>query len=640
MKLKYNVLFILITTVNFCFGQAHFLPNINTNNEFNQLKGKPNTSKFGQVDALKVLLDLKTDSLYFINANYYNLHVDFCKDYLGYNKNGWKFNVENYNEIDNRDYLMGTINYFQRSNTYTLEFSVADNITSELVSMLYNKIRLKFKLANQLNLFLNTSRMRVLSTRLDKIPCIDASEIYKGQNYQALNPKNSCGYLRFIDVDQVAAAAIDATDIVVINGTPNSLPPISGVISTDFQTPLSHIAILCQNRGTPMMALKTAWSDSLLRALEGKSVELVVGPESFQIHLCSKDSLRSYFERINTSKSAFDLFIDTSHKNIILEADLDIGMMSAIGGKAARFGQLSKLIDKLSIDASVPEASFAIPFHFYMQHIQRSQVSDQIDHLPRSLEQVDLIVLKAQLEQIQNRIKDTPVSKELLEAIDQHVLSSDFRRFRFRSSTNAEDIEGFNGAGLYVSKTGVYGHSKKTFEKAIQKVWASTWNYSAFMERAYFGIDQNTVAMGILSHRSFPSETANGVVITKNLYRPNYRGFVINSQIGGTSVVNPPKNINCEQVICYSDKNDAFYGKKDIVEYLSYSNITHEAGAQVLKDKEVVHITQQLSKIKKHLYGKEFNHKVKPAYYNFALDFEFKIFGDKRKLYLKQMRPF
>lgn len=45
-------------------------------------------------------------------------------------------------------------------------------------------------------------------------------------------------------------------EIVVINGTPDDLPPVSGVITTDFQTPLSHITLLCQNRGTPMLALK------------------------------------------------------------------------------------------------------------------------------------------------------------------------------------------------------------------------------------------------------------------------------------------------------------------------------------------------------------------------------------------------
>tara|TARA_B110000046_G_scaffold175449_1_gene200134 strand:- start:1247 stop:3139 length:1893 start_codon:yes stop_codon:yes gene_type:complete len=623
-----------------CFGQLHYLPSIRNQNQFNELEGRPNTSKFGQVRAVKVLLDIKADSLYFINANHYKLHIDFCKDYLGYDKNGWKFNVQNYNEIENRDYLMATINYYQRSTTYTLEFSVADNITPELVSFFYRKITPLFKISQKLNLFLNTSRMRTVAKQLEGVPFIDANEIYKGQDYQALNAKNSYGYLRFIDVGQISTAVIDSKDIVVINGTPNSLPPVAGVVSTDFQTPLSHITILCQNRGTPMMALKKAWADSALRALEGQSIRLQVGPEDYQVDACSPDSLKKYFEHRNETRNSFNLRIDTSQKDIVSEADLGMESIHSIGGKAARFGQLKELIHKLPIEAKVPESAFAVPFHFYIRHIERANVSTLIDHLPKTLAQVDLVVLRAQLEQIQHRIKNTPVSKELLEDIDQHVLLSEFRRFRFRSSTNAEDLEGFNGAGLYDSKTGMYGHSKKTFEKAIQKVWASAWNYSAFMERSYFGIDQKTVAMGILCHRSFPDEKANGVVITKNLYRPNYRGFVINSQVGETSVVNPPSDVTCEQVICYSDKNDAFYGKKEIVEYLSYSNITPEAGGQVLKDAELVKLTRQLAKIKKHLYYKENKKTEKGTYYDFGLDFEFKLYGETRTLYLKQMRPF
>ena len=65
------------------------------------------------------------------------------------------------------------------------------------------------------------------------------------------------------------------------------------------------------------------------------------------------------------------------------------------------------------------------------------------------------------------------------------------------------------------------------------------------MERSYFGIDQKSVAMAILCHRSFPGESANGVVITKNLYRKNYRGFVVNAQKGDVSVVKPPIDVTC-----------------------------------------------------------------------------------------------
>ena len=89
------------------------------------------------------------------------------------------------------------------------------------------------------------------------------------------------------------------------------------------------------------------------------------------------------------------------------------------------------------------------------------------------------------------------------------------KRPRFRSSSNAEDLAEFNGAGLYDSKTGIPGDSKKTVENAIKTVWASLWNDRAFSEREFFNSNQQTVYTGILVHESFPEEISNGVVVTK-----------------------------------------------------------------------------------------------------------------------------
>ena len=72
----------------------------------------------------------------------------------------------------------------------------------------------------------------------------------------------------------------------------------------------------------------------------------------------------------------------------------------------------------------------------------------------------------------------------------------------------------------------------RPMDEAMKKVWASLWSYGAYMERQYFGINQRTVYMGILVHRSFPEEQINGVAITKNLYRDSYFGYVVNAQKG------------------------------------------------------------------------------------------------------------
>lgn len=143
--------------------------------------------------------------------------------------------------------------------------------------------------------------------------------------------------------------------------------------------------------------------------------------------------------------------------------------------------------------------------------------------------------------------------------------------------------------------------------------------------------------MGVLCHRNFDNELANGVVITKNLYRPNYRGFVINAQYGQTSVVIPPDSVVCEQVICYSDKYDSFLGNKSIVEYLSYSNILPSGMSSVLHDDEIVKLTREIAIIKEQYYQKMGS---KVPYYEYGLDLEFKVVGTNRQIYLKQIRPF
>ena len=641
--MRYLLHLIILITASWSYSQdsLHYLSSISNEEDFALLKGNPNTSKFGEVDAVKVLYDIDSDSVYFINSAFYDYHISFCMDFLGYEENSWKFNYDNYTGTNNRDYLMGTVNHFYNKNIQTLEFSVADNITFEQIKVIYEKTKAVFGMSDDLRLFLNTNRMRQIAQSFSSIPTIDADEIYKGQTFQALNQKETYGYIKFIAIDSIEHSQIKATDIVVINGTPNDLPPVAGVITTDFQTPLSHITILCQNRGTPEMALKSAWTDDKLRQMEGKPVWFKVNTSSFEIIENSHFQVDSFWREKRSSIKTVSLYVDSSVSELLPIERVNKNSINIVGGKASNFGELNKIVEQLKLEVKTPEDAFAIPFYYYMEHLSRYKIDVLIEDLIASKgESYDDRSLRSYLEKIQDSIMNSPVSPELLALVNEQVAKGYFKRIRFRSSTNAEDLEGFNGAGLYDSKTGIYQDSVKSFERAIKIVWASAWNYKAFKEREYFGINQKSIAMGILCHRSFPGEKANGVVITKNLYRPDYRGFVINAQYGETSVVNPPKGVNCEQMICYSDKNDSFYGKKEIVEYLSYSNILPDTASQVLTSVEVTKLTSQIGKIKKELYDKYKKNKENLAYYDYGLDLEFKIYGPNRDIYIKQVRPF
>ena len=75
---------------------------------------------------------------------------------------------------------------------------------------------------------------------------------------------------------------------------------------------------------------------------------------------------------------------------------------------------------------------------------------------------------------------------------------------RYRSSTNNEDLPGFNGAGLYDSKTQDPEETEEDgIDKSLKGVFASLWTFRAFTEREFHRIDHSVAAMGVLVHPNY-----------------------------------------------------------------------------------------------------------------------------------------
>jgi len=278
-----------------------------------------------------------------------------------------------------------------------------------------------------------------------------------------------------------------------------------------------------------------------------------------------------------------------------------------------------------------PEGAFAIPFYFYQQHARRSGASTLIANLDPNSE-----TLTEDLKAIRAKIKKAPIDIQLLKNVNQTIAASGYKRIRFRSSTNAEDLEGFSGAGLYKSKTGMLNNPELPIDLAIKKVWASLWSEAAYLERSYYNINSQSVYMGILVHRSFPTEAVNGVAITKNLYRPENFGFVVNAQLGEMSVVNPDSGIICDQFICYpAETGINLYSNKTIIDIITQSNLAD--GDLVMSEAEIQRLANQLESIKRYFSVRSF---LKSSYLDLGFDIEFKLDGPNRDLYIKQIRPY
>src|ERR1041384_5434571 len=65
-----------------------------------------------------------------------------------------------------------------------------------------------------------------------------------------------------------------------------------------------------------------------------------------------------------------------------------------------------------------------------------------------------------------------------------------------RSSTNAEDLPNFSGAGLYSTVPNV--RTDQQLMEAIKTVWASVWNYEAYEARESFGMSHFAVYPAVL----------------------------------------------------------------------------------------------------------------------------------------------
>jgi len=197
-------------------------------------------------------------------------------------------------------------------------------------------------------------------------------------------------------------------------------------------------------------------------------------------------------------------------------------------------------------------------------------------------------------------------------------------RVRFRSSTNAEDLAGFNGAGLYTSTVAAANPTDAQIAEALRKVWASVWSFQGFEERSYFGIAPEDVGMAVLVQESIDDIAAIGVAITGNPYDKMHPGLLINVQDPGGSVTSPTPGEVPEQVLVHSLPELA-------IQRLSSSSRT--GGREILQNKEHLALGGVLGEIHKHFCSGDFDDPC-------AMDVEFLLAGPERRIVIVQARPY
>lgn len=209
-----------------------------------------------------------------------------------------------------------------------------------------------------------------------------------------------------------------------------------------------------------------------------------------------------------------------------------------VGSKAANYAFLRSVMPR---DETKGEAhcypGFAIPFDDYQTHIEALQADRMIAQLAQVSEWPDQV--KGILAQLRKLIVNGGMDEALFQRFRtqmeerlrlQHVhgKGDDVVKLRFRSSSNAEDTQGFSGAGLYESHAAEYIYegvatsfgqrerieqvNRQRVGRAMKEVWASVWKDEAYWARERAGLVQGSVRMGILVHPSYRQEESTGVV--------------------------------------------------------------------------------------------------------------------------------
>ncbi|AWK05110.1 pyruvate, phosphate dikinase [Flavobacterium crocinum] len=621
-KYIYSLFFLFILTT---LNAQRFVSSLPDYEAYKAFKGKPLSDKFSNIESVKVIYVLRKQKMYYFNSSLILLHYDFAVNYLGYTPDLEIFNNRNYsNNEKDRDFLLGNLNHIKGTDKWIFELAASDHMPIIMIERFFNLVKNSTFIGGKLKFYLNNPEMMEwFQQQKFKIPCVKSDYIFGEIKYQEVVRGTNIGILKKYNLKELETTKPNPDEIIILNGTPDILPNVRGIIVNELQTPLSHLVLLGKNRKIPIMAYTDIEKDNNIKRLLSKKVELKIAVDTFYI----KETTKKITTKTIGKKKK--LIIDNTITELVDLSQIPKKGVNYIGSKAQNMAYLIAISKEIPF--KVPENAHAIPFYFYTQHIQKKSISPLIAELLAFPKKDSTIWINNQLKKIREAIKKEPVNPELISKLNLAFKEAKFKNFRFRSSTNAEDLDDFNGAGLYDSKTGILGDSIKTFEKAIKQVWASVWNEASYNERELFGIDQQNIAMGVLVHRSFPDELANGVIITKNLFRQNFPGITVNVQKGENSVVKPEKGEICEQFVAYHF-ND---GKDDTdfdIDYTSNSNLNNNE--PLLSRKEMSNIFNVSRKIEEKMYRYWRKNQFHPV------DIEFKIVGEKRDLYIKQVRPF
>lgn len=514
------------------------------------------------------------------------------------------------------------------------------------------------------------------------------------------------GRLRaFRELSRLAEA--EPEDILLLGALPEYLPQARGLVTAIPQTPLAHLNLLAKSRQIVNAYRGGVLDDPDVQDLVRSRAPVVLWAEQGQMRFrrISEAQYRSWQELLSFQPP---LVAPVELAGVPYVVDLGKVQLAElpklgpiIGGKGVGMVHLLRGMGpgtapngSGSLRVDVPDRPLIITIRAYREHLQPlrpdlqalfadenfrkfkklrflalegsqafvqkfpskkdRELSKSYEN-PRALGAIAAVVRRGGVAHMVRHAKLPPAVKtELERVLPAHFAAySPEQGLRFRSSSTVEDIEGFNGAGLYDSSTGFLVPRKKTgqLEKrssigdAVRKTWASYFSAEAFEERHQNHIDHLAADMAVLVHPRFDDELEQSNGVFTFTLAPELAELSVDAQPGAVSVTNPPT----DRVVIPESSRVRRQGAELEVQRQSLSSLA-KAGQNVLTDaelRELFGLAEQQTR--RHLAAD--NAGVPPAQQrrSLVLDFEFRRVAPgwpalkqgslPSRFVVKQMRP-
>lgn len=466
--------------------------------------------------AMFVIDRRSNNKVYYVNSQKFKFHKDFLlATYLV--PRGADVFKPIYVDLDRR-FIVGTIAWQGTVDKYTWELWEGDLASPEIIraahkaiaSTFYDKVYYKPNSIRQEDITASIGIDRVLQ-----------DELNRNQSFLTLNPGTAVGRIHIIDkLDDTVE--IGDNEIIVLKELPITLPPVRGIIVAQPSSPLSHINILAKGWNVPNVYIKNA--DKLFRQYNTFVFRLEANLTDYKLNPANLEDLRTSFVSPDQQVPPANLSVT----KLAGLREMRKGDSVAYGAKAANLGEM---LNSRITGITVPDG-FAIPYYWYDKFMKDNVLYDVIGGL---MDDVNFVhnprIRREKLEEFRRSIQagkfDAGLQAEIISKWKKQLLG---KPVFIRSSSNAEDLPNFSGAGLYSSVPNVI--DEKKIIEGVKKVWASLWNFDGYEARVRNYVSQNDIYMSALIQTGVNMEKG-GVMITKDPFDDGNRNAVYISAVCG-----------------------------------------------------------------------------------------------------------